>query len=246
MRKKEVSKGKSNRRKSLGILIGIPLLLFISGIALITIGTFNYMKYAFFLSRIFIEQDYKPSTETNTFAEGENSGEINTIFENDKKFFPEYGEEFGEIIIESASINYPVINGDSERNLLIAVGHYFGSRYPGENGNVVLAGHRNSLFKNLGKAKKGNKVLFNANYGKYTYQYEYKVSEIKIVKGNDESIIAPTDKERLTLYTCYPFNYIGNAPKRYVVICDLVKGTPIDQILSKEGGDDDEKISGDF
>ncbi|MCM1990517.1 class D sortase [Oceanirhabdus seepicola] len=245
MRRKEISEGKSHKRKSWGILFGIPLLLFISGIALITIGTFNYMKYAFFLSRIFIEHDYKPSTESRILMEdnNKNSNQSGNTPEDDKKIFPEYGEEFGNIIIESASIDYPVINGDSEKQLLIAVGHYFGSRYPGENGNVVLAGHRNSLFKNLGKVEEGEKVLFNANYGKYVYQYEYRVTDIKIVKGYDESIIAATDKERLTLYTCYPFNYIGNAPKRYVVICELVKGTPVEEILLKEGGAILEKTS---
>jgi len=244
MRKNEVSEGKSHKRKSWGILFGIPLLLFISGIALITIGTFNYMKYAFFLSRIFIEHEYKPSTESRILMEdNKNSKEVSITLEDDKKFFPEYGEEFGQIIIESAAIEYPVINGDSEKQLLIAVGHYFGSRYPGENGNVVLAGHRNSFFKNLGEVEEGDKVLFNANYGKYVYQYEYRVTEIKIIKRKDESIMDPTDKERLTLYTCYPFNYIGNAPKRYVVICELVKGTPVDEILLKEGGTILEKTS---
>ncbi len=245
MRTKDNSEGKSHKRKSWGILFGIPLLLFISGIALITIGTFNYMKYAFFLSRMFLEHDYKPSTESRLFMEEnqKNSNEVSNTTEDNKKFFPEYGEEFGELIIESASIDYPVVNGDSEKQLLIAVGHYFGSRYPGENGNVVLAGHRNSFFKNLGKVEKGDKVLFNANYGKYVYQYEYKVTEIKIISHKDEYIMDPTDKERLTLYTCYPFNYIGNAPKRYVVICELVKGTPVEEILLKEGGTVLEKIS---
>ena len=64
------------------------------------------------------------------------------------------------------------------------IGHYFGSRYPGENGKVVLSGHRNTVFKNLGKAKIGDQVVFETTYGTYIY----KVSGIRITNGDDKTI----------------------------------------------------------
>jgi sortase A len=216
MRKKRISGEKLHKRNKWGVLIGIPLSLFVCGIILITIGTYNYMKYAFFLSGMLIDHDNSVKAETSSIAK------------NQKKIFPEFGEEFGELTIESASIDYPVINGDMEDQLLKGIGHFFGSRYPGENGKIVLDAHRNTLFKNLGKVKIGDKVAFKTNYGDYTY----KVSNIRITTGSDKSIIEPADgSEKLVLYTCYPFHYIGNAPNRYVVTCDLTEGTPIKEIL---------------
>lgn len=206
MRKEKVSKGDVHNKGGWGILIGIPLSLFICGIILITIGTYNYMKSAFFLSGMILTNDYSVS---------------DSVADNKSSIYPEYGEKFGDLVIASAGIDYPVFNGDSDDQLNKGIGHYFGSRYPGENGKVVVAGHRNTLFKNLGKVQVGDRVVFKTTYGTYTYN----VSGIRIAKGNDKTITDAADgKETLTMYTCYPFNYIGNAPERYVVTCDLVKG----------------------
>jgi sortase A len=207
MREKKISKGDVHNKGGRGILIGIPLSLFVCGIILITIGTYNYMKSAFFLSGMLLSHD--------------NYSMSDSVSDNTNSIYPEYGEEFGDLIIASAGIDYPVFNGDSDEQLQKGIGHYFGSRYPGENGKVVLDGHRNTVFKNLGEAKTGDTVLMETSYGTYTY----KVSGIRITDGNDQSITEPADGiEKLVLYTCYPFNYIGNAPKRYVVTCDLVEG----------------------
>ena len=206
MRKEKLSKGNVHSKGRWGILIGIPLSLFICGIILITIGTFNYMKSAFFLSGMLLGHDYRVTAASD---EGKSSQ------------YPEFGQELGELIIATAGIDCLVFNGDSDEELGKGIGHYFGSRYPGENGKVVLAGHRNTVFKNIGKAKIGNKVVFETSYGTYIYE----VSGIKITNGTDQTIIEPDDgKETLVLYTCYPFNYIGNAPQRYVVTCSLVEG----------------------
>lgn len=222
------SKGNTRRKSRMGILIGIPLLLFICGIALISIGTYNYFKYAFYLSRIFIQEEYKPDTNIKLQTD-KKATEGNTT---EKKItFPSLGDEFGNLIIETAGINVPVIHGDREKDLLVGVGHFNGSRFPGEGSNIVLAGHRNSVFRTLKDVKKGDKIKLSTTYGDYVYQ----VRDFKIIKGNDESIVQPTDTEILTIYTCYPFNYVGNAPNRYVVISDLVEGTPLSELM-KEGG----------
>jgi sortase A len=221
MGKEKISQGKAQRKPNRGILLGIPLLLFICGIALISIGSFNYLKSAYYLSSLFIEQDYKPTVQKKA-SEAEGSKKIT---------FPSFGDKFGEIIIDKASINVPVFHGDREEQLLKGVGHYSGSRFPGEGGNIVMAGHRNSVFKGLKNVAKGDIITLNTTYGKY----EYKISEIKIIKGNDNSIVQPLDSEKLTLYTCYPFNYVGNAPNRYVVIADLVSGKSVKELMSGEG-----------
>lgn len=207
---------KSRKRGRVGILFGIPILLFICGVGLISVGGWNYIKQAYFLSRLFIHDEYKP----------ENVPKFKV--DDTKIKFPRLGQEFGELIIQSASIDYPVIQGDRDEDLLNGIAHSDSSRFPGENGNVVLAGHSETVFKNLGEVKKGDAIVFNTSYGKYVY----KVSEIKIVEANDRTVTIPSDKEKLTIYTCYPFNTIGIPPQRYIVIGELVEGA----MLLSEGG----------
>lgn len=217
MGRTSVSKGKSRRKPKKGILFGIPLLLFICGVALISIGSYNYFRSAFYISSLFLHNDYKQTLQSK--AAGTQG----------KVIYPKYGEKFADLIIDKASINVPVFHGDSEEQLLKGAGHYNGSRFPGEGSNIVLAGHRNSVFKGLKNVAKGDTIVLNTTYGRYVY----KISEIKIVKGNDNSIVQPLNSEKLTLYTCYPFDYIGNAPNRYVVIADLIQGTPINKLVQK-------------
>jgi sortase A len=225
MKIKFFSKGRSQGKSRRGILVGIPLLLFTCGVALITIGTYKYAASAYYISSLFIQDEAKPEVKNIASSSAKKTTAKKVIF-------PSLGDKFGDLIIKKASINIPVYHGDREIELLKGAGHYNGSRFPGEGGNVVLAGHRNSVFKNLKSVAKGDTILFNTTYGNYTY----KITEIKIVKGTDESIVQPQKSEKLTLYTCYPFNYVGNAPNRYVVICDLVEGPSLKELLKKKDG----------
>ena len=229
MHSKNASCTKSNKHARKGILFGIPLLLFISGILLLSIGSYKYVTYAFYISRLFIHDEIKPSIHSVDILDN-NENDLDNESVVTKVQFPSLGDQFGELVIESVAMRYPVYHGDRDEDLLKGIGHYNGSRFPGEGGNVVLAGHRNSVFKPLKLVKVGDTVIFEATYGKYVYA----ITDIRITQGDDKSIIEPSDIEKLTLYTCYPFDYIGNAPKRYVVTCDLVEGTPLDKLLAKE------------
>ncbi len=217
------------KRSSRGILFGIPLLLFVSGIVLMSIGSYNYLSYAVYLSRLFIHDEVKPVMQPINLLEKTNTDEPNEPILVTQIQFPSLGDQFGELVIESADIRYPVIHGDRDEDLLLGIGHYNGSRYPGEGGNIVLAGHRNSVFKPLKEVKIGDTVIFEATYGRYVYT----ITDIRITHGNDKSIVEPSEHEKLTLYTCYPFNYIGNAPNRYVVTCEWVEGIPLSELLEK-------------
>lgn len=131
------------------------------------------------------------------------------------------GEQFATLSIPSLDYNQPVYEGDTDEVLSIGIGHYEGSTVPGENGNVLLAGHRDMAneFTALQNIKEGDEVIMKMSYG----DYYYKVSEIKIVDPDNTEVGAVSDHEKLTMYTCYPFDYVGHAPNRYVVICDFVK-----------------------
>jgi sortase A len=135
---------------------------------------------------------------------------------------PAQGDAIGTLSIPALRQTLPIIEGTRTRDLKRGVGHYVRSVLPGEKDNCVLSGHRDTVFAGLGKLKKGDLVIARTSAGAFTYR----ITGIRIVRSNDRTVIVPTDHAVLTLSTCYPFNYVGNAPKRYVLIADLVTRPP--------------------
>lgn len=136
---------------------------------------------------------------------------------------PRVGQVIGSLWIPKLKRTIDIIEGTEAKQLKRGVGHYLGSVLPGVSDNSVLAGHRDSVFRNLGNLKLGDLLHVRTDYGKFVYE----VHKIRIVDGNDKTVIVPTDDAVLTLSTCYPFRYIGNAPKRYIVQAGMAIGEPI-------------------
>jgi LPXTG-site transpeptidase (sortase) family protein len=93
------------------------------------------------------------------------------------------------------------------------VGHLDGSALPGQAGNVVLAAHRDTFFRGLRDIHNGDTVNVTTQSGPRTY----KVDSTEVVDPAQTSVLDPTAKPTLTLITCYPFYFIGHAPKRFIV-----------------------------
>ena len=136
---------------------------------------------------------------------------------------PKVGDVIGTLSIPKIKKIINIIEGTGTKELKLGVGHYVGSVLPGISDNSVLAGHRDSVFRNLGELKIGDLMTVRTSYGTFVYE----VHKIRIVDANDRTVIVPTQDAVLTLSTCYPFRFIGNAPKRYVVQAGLVIGEPI-------------------
>lgn len=136
---------------------------------------------------------------------------------------PKVGQIIGTLTIPRIKSSLPIIEGTGAKELKRGVGHYVGSVIPGVSDNSVLAGHRDSVFRKLGQVKIGDLITVKNDYGSFVYE----VHKIRIVKANDRTVIVPTTDAILTLSTCYPFRYIGNAPNRYIVQAGLVMGEPI-------------------
>jgi|GEM_PF-3202263 len=135
----------------------------------------------------------------------------------------------GTIRIPSASIDVTVYQDDNEQNMTRGAGHYLGSFLPGQDGNILIAGHRTwDVFYKFKDLEIGDVVYFETTYGYYVYQ----VDRFQIIEGTDDSIAVDGGFEQLTMYTCYPFDYKGNAPQRYVVICTLLPAPAKPEILS--------------
>ena len=132
---------------------------------------------------------------------------------------PSEGDEFGSLSIPALRQTLPIIEGTAENDLRKGVGHYIHSVLPGEADNCVLSGHRDTVFTRLGKLKIGDRLTVRTSAGAFTY----KIRRIRIVDKDDRTVIVPTDHGVLTVSTCYPFHFIGSAPRRYILSADLVK-----------------------
>ncbi|MER0468955.1 class D sortase [Bacillus cabrialesii subsp. cabrialesii] len=129
-------------------------------------------------------------------------------------FKPKAGEAVGVLEIPKINAELPIVEGTDADDLEKGVGHYKESYYPNENGQIVLSGHRDTVFRRTGELKKGDQLKILLPYG----SFQYKIEKMKIVDKNDTSIITLQHREEeLILTTCYPFSYIGNAPKRYII-----------------------------
>jgi sortase A len=132
---------------------------------------------------------------------------------------PAQGDRIGTLALPTIGKTLPIIHGTDEDELEKGVGHYANSVLPGEMDNSVLSGHRDTVFRQLGEIQKGDSLIVETTAGIFTYQFK----EIRIVDQDDKTVIIPTDHAVLTVSTCYPFDFIGDAPKRYILISDLVK-----------------------
>ncbi len=129
------------------------------------------------------------------------------------------GDKIGRLEIPVLKRKLTLIEGTSKASLKKGVGHFTQSVMPGISDNCVISGHRDTVFKGIGKLKIGDILILETSEGSFTYA----ISETKIVHRDDKTVIVPTDHAVLTLTTCYPFNFIGNAPDRYIISADLVQ-----------------------
>jgi sortase A len=128
----------------------------------------------------------------------------------------------GMLDIPRLELTTPIVEGDDRATLEIAAGHLPDTPRPWELGNSAIAAHRDGLFRPLEDIRVGDQVIVRTMRG----DFEYRVRDTKIVQPDDLSVLAPTEHHTLTLITCYPFAYIGNAPKRFIVHADRVTAPP--------------------
>lgn len=129
------------------------------------------------------------------------------------------GEVIGVLHIPKIKAELPIIEGTGEQELKRGVGHYIDSSFPMQNNQIVLSGHRDTVFQKLGMLVIGDQIVVEMPEGKYKYE----IKNTEIVDADDPTVIRSTAPEEiLTLTTCYPFNFIGNAPKRYIVYAEPV------------------------
>ncbi|HEX3742539.1 MAG TPA: class D sortase [Bryobacteraceae bacterium] len=125
----------------------------------------------------------------------------------------EKGSAIGRLEIPRLGLSVVVLEGSDRGTLRLGVGRVPNSSLPGESGNVVLAGHRDTFFSALRDIRPGDRISLRTTAGKFAYT----VGWTEVVKPSDTGVLMPTASPALTLVTCYPFTYVGSAPKRFIV-----------------------------
>ena len=120
--------------------------------------------------------------------------------------------------ITKLDLKVPVYNGTDEINLNRGAGRIKGTARIDSPGNLGIAAHRDGFFRVLKDIELGDSIDMLTHKGKT----EFVVSSISIVDPTDISVLAPTDESTITLVTCYPFYFVGHAPKRYIVKGELL------------------------
>jgi LPXTG-site transpeptidase (sortase) family protein len=128
------------------------------------------------------------------------------------------GRRLALLDIPRLNISAPLLNGTDWLTLNHGVGRITGTARPGEQGNIGIAGHRDTYFRELRNIKLGDVIELKRTDGIDTY----KVDRLQIVMPSNVGVLRPTAVPTLTLVTCYPFQFVGSAPKRFVVTASLV------------------------
>jgi sortase A len=128
------------------------------------------------------------------------------------------GSPLGRIEISAVGLTVMVLEGADEGTLRRAVGHIRGTPLPGQRGNVALAGHRDTFFRGLRKIRANDEITLTTLSG----SYRYRVDSTKVVKPEETEVLEDDGDDILTLVTCYPFNFVGLAPSRFIVCAHRV------------------------
>jgi sortase A len=128
----------------------------------------------------------------------------------------------GRIEIPEIALSVPMMASISKDGLLRGAGHVPGTALPGGLGTIGIAGHRDTFFRPLRGIRPGMQIKVIGAAGAYRYQ----VDSTEIVDPEEVKVLDIASRPALTLITCYPFNYIGAAPRRFIVHAHLLSVAP--------------------
>jgi sortase A len=135
---------------------------------------------------------------------------------------PAVGSVIAKLDAPSVQMTTTVLEGSDDATLSRGAGHIEDTPLPGQPGNIGIAGHRDTVFRPLRRIKVGDPLQITTA----DRTYRYRISRTVIVGPDDVYVLDPTDRPMVTLVTCYPFEFIGHAPKRFIVQAELTDPVP--------------------
>jgi sortase A len=172
---------------------------------------------------VFLEAKFYQAREERDFArelrlkEGNKAAPVDSIA---AVATPDKHGVVGRLEIARLGVSVMVVEGVDASDLKRAVGHIPGTALPWESGNVGLAGHRDTFFRPLRSIQRDDTITVSTLHG----AYRYRVVSTNVVRPEAIQVLYPTGRASLTLVTCFPFDYIGWAPKRFIVRAEREPG----------------------
>lgn len=219
----------ANRLSRIRLLLSLAgNLLFLIGI--LTLGYWVYISvdaevYQAHKAQLFQQARAKLNASVGG---GTDNGEslLPRLMDKDRLVGESSGEEtptalpIGKIEIPRIGLSAIILEGTDGLTLRHGVGHILGTSLPGRPGNVALAGHRDTFFRNLRYVRDHDQIVLTTLRG----SFHYSVDSFEIVGPQNTSVLEASKNRILTLVTCYPFHYIGPAPRRFVVQAHFIAG----------------------
>jgi len=123
------------------------------------------------------------------------------------------GTTLGKLSIDRLGISYVLLEGTDARTLDKSIGHVESTALPGDTGNIGIAGHRNTHFRKLEWVRRGDVIRILTK----TDEYRYGVEWVRLYTPYDLEVLDASHGPAVTLVTCFPFEYVGSAPQRFIV-----------------------------
>lgn len=185
----------------------------IVGRALVLTGALAFASWGFLVLRQVCFQRAASRVLQQQIAEASTSPQHDVLQAHAVGIPPRHGEMIGRLEIPRVNVSVIVLEGADSSVLDVAAGHIPGTALPGLNGNVGIAAHRDTFFRSLREIRVQDRLSFTTPAG----IFQYAVESTEVVEPRDTGVLRQNAGEELTLVTCYPFNYIGSAPKRFIV-----------------------------
>lgn len=195
-------------------------------IGLILLGWFGYQQWSGVQSVTKINEDIvKTEVSKSTPVEHQDDQTMKKKVTNPREAFETNDDQNSDgiatLVIPSVNLAFDVFMGTDQNVLARGVGMYDSqwTTTPDLGGHTVLTGHRDSVFRPVGELEHGESIYVNYD----GVDYEYEINKTWITDAEDRTVIVEKDEPTLTLSTCYPFDFIGSAPDRYIIQAELIR-----------------------
>jgi len=163
---------------------------------------------------VWIQDPYTGESVLTSFGDPDTSlWNAQRITDYEESLKADLAPPLGVLTIEKLNINVPIWNGTSDVILDRGAGRIKGMAKMDEVGNLGISSHRDGYFRGMKDMQVGDEIEIQTTRGVQSYA----VSSITILDKSDISPLASSTEKMLTIVTCYPFYFVGHAPKRYIV-----------------------------
>ena len=191
----------------------MPVLQKIFGRVLVLTGALAFACWGYLMLRQACFQKAASRVLQQQIAKASTSPQHDVLQAHEAAIPLRHGEMIGRLEIPRVNVSVIVLEGADSSVLDVAAGRIPGTALPGLSGNVGIAAHRDTFFRSLREIRVQDRLSFRTPAG----IFQYAVESTEVVEPSDTGVLRQNAGEELTLVTCYPFNYIGSAPKRFIV-----------------------------